>query len=325
MSCVHKNKLKVRGFTLVEMLVVIAIIAILIALLLPAVQAAREAACRIQCSNNFKQIGIAIYNYHQSRQSFPPSMSMWEQPLAATCSRPPDAVVGIHYQGWGWQAFLLPYIEQGNIEDVFVYGGNSYFTIVDDRFARSQQVSLYLFPSDPQGFELVGCCSGAQSGNYPDEDLAKTNMAAVSDSIDWTCDGRWPKLGILREVSGRYPSANGVMYCHGKTSIGDIFDGTSNTLLFGEITGWHEGSYQGSFWATWNAEDTYDGINGPNSLPGGATTFQFLHRGFSSFHPGSCNFTMADGSVHFLSESIDQLTLSALATRRDGDVPGNWK
>ena len=79
------------------------------------------------------------------------------------------------------------------------------------------------------------------------------------------------------------------------------------------------------FWATWNVKDTSDGINGPNSLSDGATTFQFLHRGFSSFHPDGCNFTLADGSIYFLSESMDQCTLSALAMHRDGDLPGNWK
>ena len=121
--------------------------------------------------------------------------------------------------------------------------------------------------------------------------------------------------------------ANGVMYNHSRTRVAHIVDGTSGTLLVGEITGWEPGSFTGTntvgkFWISWNADDTSAGINGPFSLPGGSDKFYFRDGGFSSFHVGGCHFTFADGSVHFLSENMDQAVLAALTTRNDGDIVG---
>ena len=300
-----------HGFTLVELLVVIAIIGVLVALLLPAVQAAREAARRTQCANHFKQVGIALHNYHQATGVFPPSMNMWEH---SGCSRPPDVTPGKH-QGFGWSAWLLLYLEQTNVEESIDYGAGEYSKGSTNQLAGSRRIAVYLCPTDPQSKEAV----------YPTSiPLAKTNMSAVSDSIDFTCDGRMPKLGRF-EAAGRYPGADGVMFCHSKTRIAHILDGTSSTLIVGEITGWEPGSFDGTttvgkFWITWNADDTSAGINGPFSLPGGSNQYYFRDGGFSSFHPGGCHFALADGSVHFLSEVIDQVVLSALTTRNGGEV-----
>ena len=152
-------------------------------------------------------------------------------------------------------------------------------------------------------------------------------MSAVSNSIDFTCNGVMPKLGRF-EAAGRYRGADGVLYNHSKTRVAHILDGTSSTLIVGEITGWESGSFDGTntvgkFWISWNADDTSAGINGPFSLPGGSDKFYFRDGGFSSFHPGGCNFTLADGSVHFLNETMNQTVLSALTTRAGGEAYGS--
>ena len=327
-SC-HLSNLPGRsGFTLVELLVVIAIIAILIALLLPAVQAARAAARRMQCANNFKQVGIALHNYHSSYGKFCPGIFMWED---SGCSTPPwtPSVGGRKaFQGWGWGAFILPYLEQGTVNELIDYDARSYpwagFGDANNPIKPGcQRIEAYLCPDDPQGFELLGCCSaqsfcGTDNNN---EDLGKTNMAAVADSIDYTCDGRMPRLGDQRDVGGRYRPANGILHNNSNTRITHITDGTSSTLMIGEITGWHKGTHTGKFWISHNTDDTAQGINGPDTLPGGATTFIFHDGGgFSSFHSGGCHFTLGDGSVRFLSEYVDQVVLDALASRNLGDV-----
>ena len=133
------------GFTLVELLVVIAIIAILIALLLPAVQAAREAARRIQCANNFRQIGVALHNYHTALQAFPPGM-VYED------SNCPDQKVpeGTFYDGVGFCVFVLPYLEAGVTYDLidFSLGGLAIYQPENIDVGR-QRIAAYKCPSDP--------------------------------------------------------------------------------------------------------------------------------------------------------------------------------
>ena len=113
----HKSR---PAFTLVELLVVIAIIAILIALLLPAVQAARESARRVQCSNHFKQVGLALHNYHTAIGSFPPGMIGWDSRWSSSCG-PKGS--GSYYIGFGWSSFILPYLEQQNLYDNLTFDG----------------------------------------------------------------------------------------------------------------------------------------------------------------------------------------------------------
>ena len=157
-----------RGFTLIELLVVIAIIAILIALLLPAVQAAREAARRTQCRNNLKQMGLALHNYHDKHNAFPPGLisrlanPAWVMAPGACNSAPDD--LG---PGWSFFARMLPYLEQGNFHNTINF--NLPLTAPANAAARRTSVSAYRCPSDagPQMIQVYDCGSPPSVANTP--------------------------------------------------------------------------------------------------------------------------------------------------------------
>ena len=297
-----------HGFTLIELLVVIAIIGILIAILLPAVQAAREAARRSQCANNFKQVALAIHNYNDVAATFPSGLFMWN--TVAPCSIPPGARSS--YTGWGWGTFVLPYLEQEttfkqmNFNEGAITGPMSFKT-------SAIFVNSYLCPSDPQGDELTAMTNAGQNGDGPNEDCAKTNMAGVADSVDWTCD-----------VNG-YPTwkGDGVLFNASRIRFTDVVDGTNQTLLVGEVIGIGPQTYQGFPWVTWDILHTANGINtAVRNRP--STVWDVTKMSFSSFHPGGCYFANCDGSVRFVNDTISQIVLKALTTRSGGEVtPGN--
>ena len=184
----ERGRRPLHGFTLVELLVVIAIIGILVALLLPAIQAAREAARRASCLNNFKQVGVAMHGHHAARGHFPVGIDMWAPGAPCSIPRSHPGVNTDDYTGWGWATYILPYLEEKAIYDQIEFGDEGHAGPVTTRVnfrAAGQTVETYLCPSDPQGSELVGCCSGVQNGPSPNEDMARTNMAGVADSRDW--------------------------------------------------------------------------------------------------------------------------------------------
>jgi prepilin-type N-terminal cleavage/methylation domain-containing protein/prepilin-type processing-associated H-X9-DG protein len=288
------------AFTLVELLVVITIIGILIALLLPAVQAAREAARRLQCVNNFKQAGVAMHNYHAAKGCFPPGMFA-QNPGGTTKT----------YLYYSWSAYILPYMEREGIYNRINFSAMySYFdggpTGATNRVMSNTLLPCYLCPSDPQWGEGIWV-SPANSAK-PAPQCAPADMAGVTDSRNWLRSGGMPE---------DFPTSDGVMGGNRPCTIANIKDGTSNTLMIGECTGGGKGTYLGEFWAAWNLYDTYEGINGPHSVPGGATkaTYDVNLAGFSSFHSGGCNFLLADGSATFLSQNIAKNVLAALTTR----------
>jgi prepilin-type processing-associated H-X9-DG protein len=302
---------------LVELLVVIAIIGILIALLLPAVQAAREAARRIQCAGNFKQVGVAAHSYLASNTCFPMGLAMWT--ALNQCSTGPNPK-DTYYPGFGWGAFLLPYAEQSQIYDQIDFNVASYGLDPNYR-AGGVFVATYLCPSDPQGRELVSCCTraaGQGNGALQEEDLAKTNMSGVADSRDWTCDLRFPRK-----------DANGILFNLSRVKAGEVTDGTSHTLLVGEITGRGAGCNSGQFYISWNVMSTENGINFPLRFGRDpddpkkclrATPWTGGMFGFGSYHPGGCHFVYADGSVHFLTDTIAQNVLEAMTTRAGNET-----
>ena len=291
---------------------VITIIGILIALLLPAVQAAREAARRMSCANNFKQAGVAMQSYHAAKDCFPPGVLMWYSgAMGVNCVPPPPGT----NVGWGWATYILPYIEQQAIYDQINFRSWYYDNVpgggTNGELSRSR-IAAYLCPSDPQGGEIIIVSTNA--GEVPGVTGSRqSNMAGVADSVNWLCDGSWPKF----YGSGQY-MADGVMADRQPCRISDIRDGTSNTVMVGEVTGGGIGTYRGNIWVSWDITDTGKGINGGLTVPGGGTWPGVLRAqwaaGFSSYHAGGCHFLLADGSVSFLSQNVAQGILTALTT-----------
>jgi len=303
-----------NGFTLVELLVVIAIIGILIALLLPAVQAAREAARRSQCANNFKQVGVAMHGYHASYGRFPPGIIGVDGNTGPLCgpSRP-QSEWGYF---WAWGARILPFLEQESLySQLDMKVGWWQHTNPPNLEASRNLVSTYLCPSDPQGSELV---SVSGSSPFAPEDSSRTNMAGVADSEDWTCP---PTDGVAHHARPKQLSvSDGMMGEKEGCPMRSVQDGTSHTLLVGEITGAGPGTNWSQWWAAHNLCDTRDGINGIYTVPGGGDYPGLYLAGFSSFHPGGCHFLFTDGSTHFLEEEIAQDVLRDLTTRAGGET-----
>jgi prepilin-type processing-associated H-X9-DG protein len=173
-------------------------------------------------------------------------------------------------------------------------------------------ISAYTCSTDPQ------CGEGMwTTGATPTAQCGPANMCGVADSTDWstgaTSGMAWPK---------DYPLVDGICGANVPCTIADIKDGASNTLMIGEVTGAGKGTFIGYYWVGFNILDTSQGINGASSAPGGVfggvlpiNNVSPYYAGFASYHPGGCNFALADGSVQYLSQNIADAVLKALTTR----------
>jgi len=318
-----------RGFTLIELLVVIAIIAILMGLLLPAVQKVRDAAARLKCQNNMKQMGLALHNYHDVTGTLPPGVMNTS-----------DA----YHPYWSWMAMIMPYWEQDNLykqADTWAHGSTPY--------AYWPWGGFWLSPMSPANpalgakVKVLICPADGRT-----ETVLPGSTAGINGSVAFT--GYLGVAGLQGDnVNQGAGDDNGVLYMKSKIKLLDMSDGTSNTLMVGERppssdlyygwwfagAGW-DGSGNGDVVLGARAHKYAASLGCPTTKsgfqPGNINTFcDQAH--FWSPHTGGGNFLLGDGSVRFVTYSADAnySTLSAtasaftaLSTRNGGEVVPNY-
>jgi prepilin-type N-terminal cleavage/methylation domain-containing protein/prepilin-type processing-associated H-X9-DG protein len=281
---------KKRAFTLIEVLVVIAIIGILIAMLLPAVQSAREAARRIQCSNNLKQLGLAMHNYHSALDCFPPGFMVRGQLGSGTPG------------GWAWGVFLMPYIEQSPLQDKLSPTMYTLAEVINDpTLLPMLQTDLAVFrcPSS-----LIGPLRTHQGAPNP-------KVA----SADYTCCRGFYNFSGTTHLTKRN---NGVFYGESGTRIQDVTDGTSNTFALGERTAFGDNLQNDASWPSWCGPGGGGAMNTVSSSVSNSLNDPTSMHAFSSQHPGGAVFCFVDGSVRFISATIGFDT-AGLAPGNSGD------
>ena len=313
-----------RGFTLVELLVVITIIGILIALLLPAVQAAREAARRAQCTNNLKQLALGCLN-HESAQGYYPSGG-WNWDWAGDPDRGFD-----RRQPGGWTYNVLPFIEQRPLHDM---GAGLSASAKPAELSKAAQtpVSSFYCPTRRRAIAYPNIQASWQPKNLGSTAIpvaARTDYAANAGVGDIYA-GWWggpsgsdptvvdsPTYNGRKDVSG----SNGVMFSTSSVMVADIRDGTSNTMLIGEkyliadhyLDG-QEGTDNNPCWAGFDWDWQRWGNNPPKQDRPGLSDWQI----FGSAHPSGLNVALCDGSVRSVNFAIDATTFSNLCNRKDG-------
>jgi prepilin-type N-terminal cleavage/methylation domain-containing protein len=280
-----------RAFTLVEILVVIAIIGILVALLLPAVQAAREASRAASCKNNLKQIGLALHMYHDNHRRLPPG---W------TGNPGPDDPTG-----WGWGAELLEQIEQRNVQGIVQL--NLPIDHPLNKQARETPVPTYLCPTDILEAKFV--IHGGADDEYANQDQIGSPMFLVAKS-------NYAGLFGISEIEDVPSAGEGVFFHNSRLTFASISDGLSNTLLIGE-----RGSKLGS--SVWMG--VISGTNNSKARIVGSADHTPNHSehhfdDFSSFHPNGVHFLVGDGSVQRINDQINVNVYQAMATRSGGEI-----
>jgi len=249
-----------------------------------------------------------MHNYHSALGTFPYCLA-WCESGNPDCPAP-------QFWSLGFQALILPYLENQQLLDEFDYSLPGQLWAEHNNLVGANRVSTYVCPSDPQD-QIVSW-------------WWKTNAGGVADTQTAWRPGQMGQQPIMH--------GDGMLVNVSAKRVADVFDGTSSTLFVGEITGGfagHAPGYSGPgtgadplplgldgwYWPISYPFSTYFGINGPNTVPGDGLFIKWATEvGFSSYHPGGCHFLRVDGSVHFESENMDQVVLSALTTRAGGEV-----
>ena len=337
------------GFTLVELLVVIAIIGVLVALLLPAVQAAREAARRMSCVNNIKNVALANHNYHDANDHLP--FDVFDGRFGAEETRNPDGSTtpgspsefkrNKNFNGRGWIVSVLPFLELQNFFDSLKPGFDDP-SAPSMNFAASNnngrgmgrpeirallrtQLPILTCPSDPDAIPTVGFFP------WPSQaEIAATSYKGVAGDTAvgerFGYDGPWtdPEFGTSPDCFETL-GCNGLFWKMGyydPIPFRRITDGLSNTLMIGESVASqdpHSSAYHSEGdWASCNMQFNYFS---PSDFKTIQSTLEWADvRGFRSLHPGGGNFAMADASVRFVNEGIDHQLYRALSTKDGGEI-----
>jgi len=310
-----KHTLRRVGFTLIELLVVIAIIAVLIGLLLPAVQKIREAAARMKCQNNLKQIGLALHNYQTTTGYFPPG----------ALRSPTSGTVGPFYQKFGvtanrvrhsWAIFILPYLEQESLHRG--YNINADWASLANKPVIETPLTIFTCPTTPGGSDrfnektVNGVFIRAAAGDYAPNNA----YGAALESAGFV------DIAALR---------NGVLQVNQSWSVPEVRDGTSNTSIIAECAG-RPDLYRAGMLVTVNGrldggwgdhENEYitHGYNAAGTVsPGPCHTNCTNNNEVYSFHSGGANHVFGDGSVHFIRASMDIRLFVKFLTRSGDDL-----
>lgn len=328
------------GFTLVELLVVIAIIGVLVALLLPAVQTAREAARRSSCTNNLRQLGLALHNHHDIFNRLPPGGTYY-----STCCTPPTYTT--------WTIEILPYMEQQPLYQQ--YRQNELNTSTNNNLVGQQRVRTHECPSDSLKGKLEIPASGP--GQTANQNWMHGSYRAVSGKLNLVVghaawDGYEPQLwpgGVMDHTYKSFLHAIGTSYngapvanaavsaMGGPERFATATDGLSNTLMIGEYTS-RSTSRRATFWAYTYASFNQSSVGAESRLYGkpygtsatdttgcwGTPSLfnndQTCKRAFNAEHPSGANWTLGDSSVRFISYNVDINLLQNMGTMAGGET-----